>query len=173
MNEATPEVAFLPIFAKQRKRPGRYFHRVAAVEARRAEKIRGKRTISWTEIYTRWLCNTRGDPRSVLAWDVAEKEICPYCEDARLGPAVYRCYAEDGQLLYVGATAWLTRRIEQHGRATPWWPEVADFRATRYPDMESAFAAEVRTIKTENPFYNQRGYGPSVYDAADVVRGAS
>lgn len=174
MTEAAPNVAFLPVFAKQRKRPGRYFHRVVSIEAVREEKIRGKRTITWTEIYVKWLCGTRGDPRSVLAWDVPDKEICPYCEDVRLGPAVYRFYAKDGSLLYVGATASLTRRIEQHGRSTSWWPEVADVRVTRFSDMPHAFGAEVRAIQNERPVYNQKEWGRNVYGPlADGDRRAS
>ena len=39
--------------------------------------------------------------------------------------ALYRLYAEDGTLLYVGITNSLKARFTEHRKGKPWWPLVA------------------------------------------------
>lgn len=70
---------------------------------------------------------------------------------------VYRCFDRDGRLIYVGSTANLFGRLEQH-RATSWWaPTVARVSAVSYPDGTSARAAERVAIRDEVPRWNKSG----------------
>lgn len=67
---------------------------------------------------------------------------------------LYRFFAEDGSLLYVGITAALPTRLANHRDDKPWWTEVARATITHYPDRESVLAAELTAIKAERPRYN-------------------
>lgn len=73
-----------------------------------------------------------------------------------LGPHwVYRCFDEDGRLLYVGCTTNLRNRLEQH-RASSWWsPTVAKVTSKVFPDGESGRAAERAAIRDEIPRWNK------------------
>jgi predicted GIY-YIG superfamily endonuclease len=134
--------------AIQRKRPGRYVHRVAA--------LAGIRRGGVLHVGARWLCTAKGTASVVIVNAAKGREVCPSCEDKRLGPVVYRCFDSAGRLLYVGASADLTRRLEAHRRSKPWWSEVAEVRSDYHADMEFAFAAEAQAIWREEPIYNQR-----------------
>lgn len=79
------------------------------------------------------------------------------------GFRVYRCWAEDGTLLYVGQTAEGTARLRQHETGTPWWPEVASVSWERFSSREEMDEAERAAIRAESPVHNVR-------DKADLVR---
>ena len=66
---------------------------------------------------------------------------------------LYRFFAADGRLLYVGISMNFRARLDKHRRRT-WWPEVADQSLEWFPDRESAQRAERRAIHDENPAYN-------------------
>ncbi|GAB3213297.1 hypothetical protein GCM10027294_43540 [Marinactinospora endophytica] len=68
--------------------------------------------------------------------------------------ALYRFYADDGQLLYVGITNDPPRRMKQHSDSKDWWPQVRGISIDWYPDRDSVLAAERRAIAVENPLYN-------------------
>ncbi|MGW3808831.1 GIY-YIG nuclease family protein [Micromonospora sp. NPDC005113] len=68
--------------------------------------------------------------------------------------ALYRFFAEDGALLYVGITAALPTRLTNHRDDKPWWTEVARITIAHYLDRDSVLAAELAAIKTEQPRYN-------------------
>jgi hypothetical protein len=68
--------------------------------------------------------------------------------------ALYRFFAEDGALLYVGITNNPARRFAQHGAARDWWLEVATIRLEMYPSREAVLAAERAAIVAERPRYN-------------------
>jgi predicted GIY-YIG superfamily endonuclease len=71
---------------------------------------------------------------------------------------VYRVFAKDGHLLYVGMTSDPITRFKQHQRATHWWPLV-DHSRTEYEwfsRYNRAATAEVRAIRAENPEMNKR-----------------
>ena len=133
-------------FGKQLKRPGRYVHRIDSM----AGIWRG-RTL---HLAARWLCGSPGTRSAAIVLDPADEEICPYCEDQRLGPAVYRCFDEGACLLYVGATSQLTRRLDDHRRSKAWWPQVAEARSHRFSSIEAARAAEATAIRLERPLRN-------------------
>jgi predicted GIY-YIG superfamily endonuclease len=46
--------------------------------------------------------------------------------------ALYRLYAADGTLLYVGVTGKLSARFYSHSREKRWWPQVAGMRLAWY-----------------------------------------
>lgn len=71
---------------------------------------------------------------------------------------LYRFYADDGGLLYVGITGDLSRRLRQHEKNKEWWVSIARIEAAVYPSrMEAAFA-EHDAIETENPRFNKARY---------------
>jgi predicted GIY-YIG superfamily endonuclease len=70
--------------------------------------------------------------------------------------ALYRFYAPNGQLLYVGITANPWSRFEAHQCAA--WAPMADPQRTRvrwYRTRRAAKRAETRAIRSERPAYNQ------------------
>jgi hypothetical protein len=68
--------------------------------------------------------------------------------------ALYRCYDQDGDLLYVGISTNLGKRLATHASEKPWWPQVADIHVELFPSKPAAQAAEVQAISTEEPRYN-------------------
>jgi predicted GIY-YIG superfamily endonuclease len=74
--------------------------------------------------------------------------------------AVYRAFAANGRLLYVGVSEQLQNRTQQHKYTKPWWGEVASITATFYPgERLAAYAAERAAIKAEQPLYNSHPLG--------------
>lgn len=67
--------------------------------------------------------------------------------------AVYRCFAADGQLLYIGTSGAFGRRLAAHAQKI-WFLEVRGITLEWYPDDRSAEAAERRAIHVEQPKYN-------------------
>lgn len=78
--------------------------------------------------------------------------------------AVYRMYDADGQLLYIGSTSDIGRRVQNHiGYGRPWILRVTRVELEWYPDIVTAREAEGRAIADENPPHNidgtTRGHG--------------
>ena len=70
------------------------------------------------------------------------------------GPhALYRFYAEGGELLYVGITNSPGRRWARHS-GRPWWQEVRTITLETHPNRTAALAAEARAIEAERPRLN-------------------
>lgn len=73
------------------------------------------------------------------------------------GPhALYRFFGDSGQLLYVGITNDMSRRMDQHADRKSWWTEVRGVAVEWYPDRASVLAAEQRAVIVERPLYNIR-----------------
>lgn len=68
--------------------------------------------------------------------------------------ALYRFFAENGELLYVGITNDPGRRWGQHAHDKPWWHEVTRAEIERHPDRPAALLAEKAAIVAERPRYN-------------------
>lgn len=68
--------------------------------------------------------------------------------------AVYRFYAADDALLYVGVTQRFGTRWSSHAKEKPWWPQVARQAVIWYDTRAEALAIETEAIRTENPVYN-------------------
>lgn len=69
---------------------------------------------------------------------------------------VYRCYAGDGSLLYVGSTRDLGQRLLAHTTGSVWASLVARVRATVHSDLAGR-AVERDAIRTERPRFNIHG----------------
>ncbi|MGI8875230.1 MAG: GIY-YIG nuclease family protein [Egibacteraceae bacterium] len=68
---------------------------------------------------------------------------------------VYRAYATDGCLLYVGVASDVLARLGEHGRGRSLWASIA-VRVTwdEYVNRGEAEEAEARLIRDLNPQYN-------------------
>lgn len=67
--------------------------------------------------------------------------------------AVYRCYAEDGTLLYIGTTGHLGRRLAEHAQKT-WFLASTKITLEWYPGEDAALKAERKAIEVEGPKIN-------------------
>lgn len=67
---------------------------------------------------------------------------------------LYRLYARDGSLLYIGIADSATRRFSQHARQKVWWPEVANITLETHPNRQAAENAEREAIRSEHPLHN-------------------
>jgi hypothetical protein len=68
--------------------------------------------------------------------------------------ALYRFFAEDDSLLYIGISIHPFARMGQHRGDKSWWGEVASTTIERHPDRTSVLAAEREAIQRERPRYN-------------------
>lgn len=68
--------------------------------------------------------------------------------------ALYRFFAHDESLLYVGITMSLPARLSQHRDMKEWWHEVDRVAVEHYSSREKALAAEKDAILAECPRYN-------------------
>lgn len=67
---------------------------------------------------------------------------------------LYRYFANDGQLLYVGISLNTVARAVQHRNDKHWWDTVTTMTIERFPSREAAAVAEVEAIRTEGPLFN-------------------
>lgn len=108
-------------------------------------------------LVTRWRCG--GGSVNALPADVDERLVgCANCKEAAkypTGPAVYRCYDADDELLYISSTVSVYQRIKGHRSATAWWDEVARIDAQGFPTISAARLAESVAIRAEAPAYNR------------------
>ncbi|WP_406501552.1 GIY-YIG nuclease family protein [Streptomyces sp. NBC_01590] len=70
--------------------------------------------------------------------------------------AVYRLFAADGALLYVGSAYDPEERAKAH-RRKDWWPLVARRTDEWHASRDDAYAAEERAIVAEDPAHNVSG----------------
>lgn len=77
---------------------------------------------------------------------------------------LYRLYAADGRLLYVGISYSAIQRMAQHKADKAWFGDVARIDIEKVPGERAAvLAAERAAIATEKPIHNvkhNRGAGP-------------
>lgn len=76
-----------------------------------------------------------------------------WCQNEHIH-GLYRCYASDGQLVYVGQTGDIYARFEVHRYQSPFWGKVA--RVTvEWVDEVDAKDRERQAIRTERPLLNR------------------
>jgi predicted GIY-YIG superfamily endonuclease len=86
-------------------------------------------------------------------------------DNLRVAPHyVYRCYAINGALLYVGCTTNLKTRLREHKGSdsktpAPWYGVTARVTTEHFPDAATARHAEDEAIRTEFPVFNVIGTG--------------
>jgi hypothetical protein len=68
--------------------------------------------------------------------------------------ALYRLYAADDALFYIGVAALFGVRWHAHARTQPWWPEVHHQTVHWYASREDALLAEKIAIREEAPIFN-------------------
>jgi predicted GIY-YIG superfamily endonuclease len=74
--------------------------------------------------------------------------------DKPLTHALYRHFAADGTLLYVGITMNAPRRLKEHSRHSGWWDNVARVEIEQFPTRAAVIDAERHAIKLEKPLHN-------------------
>lgn len=79
---------------------------------------------------------------------------------------VYELRSDAGELLYVGYSRWLKRRITTHRREKSWWPEVAEVASEAFTTEEEARLREKELWAGERPKYNRQ----SPFLTAEEVR---
>jgi predicted GIY-YIG superfamily endonuclease len=84
--------------------------------------------------------------------------------------SLYRFYSGSGELLYIGITNRIPRRLNEHSDEKPWYHEVARITVEHLPDRRTALRAETHAIKNERPKFNiqhnQRVYRTQVQDGS-------
>lgn len=70
--------------------------------------------------------------------------------------ALYRFYAGDDTLLYVGITNDPGNRFTRHRADKTWWYEIATVRLQYFDDRLALARAERQAIEREDPVYNIR-----------------
>ena len=73
---------------------------------------------------------------------------------------LYRCFAKDGSLLYVGITGNITARMKAHAKRAAWWRRCCRRTVTLYATRAAAEDAEDAAILTEHPLHNRIGRVP-------------
>lgn len=68
--------------------------------------------------------------------------------------SLYRFFNRSNELLYIGITNRIPRRLDEHGDDKPWYLEVARVEVEHHPDRHSALRAEKNAIHAERPRYN-------------------
>lgn len=68
--------------------------------------------------------------------------------------SLYRHFAADGSLLYVGISLSWPQRTRSHARHARWFEEVARVEIEHFPTREAALGAEREAIKSEKPRFN-------------------
>ncbi|OXS35406.1 hypothetical protein [Streptomyces sp. XY006] len=69
---------------------------------------------------------------------------------------MYRLWAADGALLYIGSAYDPSERCKEH-RKKPWWPEVARRTEEWVGHRNAAYREEMKAIAKERPRYNAMG----------------
>ena len=68
--------------------------------------------------------------------------------------ALYRHFANDGSLLYVGISLSWPSRTKSHASGSRWFDQVARVEIEQFPSREAALEAEREAIKRERPKFN-------------------
>jgi predicted GIY-YIG superfamily endonuclease len=67
---------------------------------------------------------------------------------------LYRFYADDDALLYIGIAGSATQRFEQHAKEKSWWPQVTRTELEHFATRREALDAERLAIIAERPRHN-------------------
>jgi predicted GIY-YIG superfamily endonuclease len=67
---------------------------------------------------------------------------------------LYRWFDDQGNLLYIGITVDLRRRIKQHERSARWYEGAAMMTVEKFDSREAVARAEREAIVAEKPRYN-------------------
>jgi len=87
----------------------------------------------------------------------------------RDGHYVYRFFAANGALLYVGYTKNLAHRFHGHKTTKSWWHEVASVEVRLFDDSTAALQHERHAIRTERPHHNGAPRGTQLRNARQLI----
>lgn len=68
---------------------------------------------------------------------------------------LYRCYAHDGSLLYVGISLNALNRLRKHKFKSMWFGSLTNLTVEHFPTRMAALIAEQQAIIREKPVYNR------------------
>lgn len=71
-----------------------------------------------------------------------------------MSTSLYRHFANDGSLLYVGISLSWPQRTKAHAKGSRWFEQVARVEIENFPTREAALDAEREAIKREKPAFN-------------------
>jgi predicted GIY-YIG superfamily endonuclease len=80
---------------------------------------------------------------------------------------LYRHFAKDGTLLYVGISKSAIQRLFEHKDDSFWFNDIAKMTIENFHSREEVKLAEKEAIKNENPLYNIRNKKVVVKDSED------
>ena len=69
--------------------------------------------------------------------------------------SLYRHFAEDGELLYIGISVSFLSRLGQHEKHSPWFDRIYSVTVEHFDTREEALKAERDAIKSESPTHNK------------------
>jgi hypothetical protein len=69
---------------------------------------------------------------------------------------LYRHFAADGRLLYVGISLNALGRLDEHSNVSKWYPLIRIVTLEHYDSVEDARMAEMLAIAHEHPLHNIR-----------------
>jgi predicted GIY-YIG superfamily endonuclease len=69
-------------------------------------------------------------------------------------PTLYRIHDAAGNLLYVGSSQVVLKRLQQHALQRGWWHEVASIEIEHFATPEALIEAERVAISEERPLHN-------------------
>ena len=90
-----------------------------------------------------------------------------------MAATLYRLFATDGELLYIGESVRPFERLGQHARTQSWYGSVATASFEHFATKAAAVAAETEAISSERPRFNARLVHAAVADARDADTDAS
>jgi hypothetical protein len=70
---------------------------------------------------------------------------------------VYRAVSADGDVLYVGMSTRLPRRLKEHAKHSAWWPLAHHIERDAPLPLATAFRSECDQILALRPKFNQNG----------------
>ncbi|MFC4588641.1 GIY-YIG nuclease family protein [Sphaerisporangium corydalis] len=86
--------------------------------------------------------------------------ILPMNLSIQVPTTLYRLYGIGDQLIYIGITENLGRRLKRHALTQRWWHRVVRIEVELYNNRDQADAAESVAIYSENPLMNDRKRNP-------------
>lgn len=87
---------------------------------------------------------------------LAEDPLPRKTQETPGGPwAVYELFNDAGDLLYVGMSGNVARRLAQHESGKEWWIDVATVRIRRYVSKKDAAAKEKIRVLCGEPRHNK------------------
>lgn len=108
-------------------------------------------------------------PKGITFGRLAEPKSSPDEQERRT--ALYRLFAAENTLLYIGIANDVERRFKQHERTKRWWPQVTLREIEWFGTRAEAESAEVLAIVTENPRHNEQNTFYNAWTSGGGVQG--